>query len=482
MIRAAVLLLLAVGLPALAGPAEPLAEGDAPATTRARRRALAEEIGAGVVVLLSGPFEEVLDSRPDPDLRRLAGVTAPRAALVLHAVRPEATERSRAARRLSHRIRRLAADLESRARALLEAGSPGEALEAIRAAATAADAAADADRLAREEAGRLAVRSVLYLPAPDARRRRWSGPSLAADEAARAATGVEEVRPLSRLAADLAALPAGEIVWHRPRARTSPSLEPALAALDRSDLVHADPAPVLARLRAVKDEEEIARIRRACELTAEGLRDAMRTCEPGMPEYGLQAVLEFACRRGGAVRQAFRSIVASGPNAVILHYDANRRAIEAGDLVLMDVGAEYGGYAADVTRTFPASGRFRERQAAIYDVVLAAQRAGLAAVRPGANLRIVDAAARKVIADAGYGPAFLHATSHWVGLDVHDPCDVRAPLVPGMVLTVEPGIYLVDEGLGVRIEDTVLVTADGAEVLSAGVPKERAAIESLMAD
>ena len=282
--------------------------------------------------------------------------------------------------------------------------------------------------------------------------------------------------------ADLRAeLPTGERLFLLRRAEAPLRMANALEALerDRPDLVVRDAARAFARVRAVKSDEEVARIRRACEITCAGLREAMRSCRPGMAEFELQAVLEYVCRRGGAPRQAFPSIVGSGPNSTVLHYHANRRRIEDGDLVLMDVGGEYMGYAADVTRTFPASGRYSAEQAAVYDVVLRAQAAAIAAVRPGATLRDVHQAARSVIEKAGHGPAFLHSTSHYVGLDVHDP-GPGGPLRPGMVLTVEPGIYLVEKGLGIRIEDTVLVTEKGAEVLSPGAPKERSAIEALM--
>jgi Xaa-Pro aminopeptidase len=198
-----------------------------------------------------------------------------------------------------------------------------------------------------------------------------------------------------------------------------------------------------------------------------------------MAEYELQAVLEFVCRKGGAPRQAFQSIVGSGPNGAILHYRANRRRFRDGELVLMDVGAEFMGYAADVTRTFPAGGRFTEEQGRLYDLVFAAQEAAIAAVRPGAKVRDVHAAAVEVLAEAGYDHAFLHGTSHFVGLAVHDP-HPGGPLRPGMVLTVEPGVYLPERGIGIRIEDTVLVTEDGAEVLSGDVPKRRDRIEALM--
>jgi Xaa-Pro aminopeptidase len=207
-----------------------------------------------------------------------------------------------------------------------------------------------------------------------------------------------------------------------------------------------------------------------------------------MFEYQLEAVVEYTFRNHGADRVGFPSIVGSGPNNTTLHYDVNRRRIEAGELVVIDVGAEYGQYTADVTRTIPISGRFGPRQRAIYNLVLGAQQAAIDAVRPGRTLGELNRIARNYIDDhsgelcgrQSCNRFFLHGLGHHLGMRVHDVGDTTMPLRPGMVFTIEPGLYLAEENLGVRIEDDILVTETGAEVLSAGAPRTVEEIEALM--
>jgi Xaa-Pro aminopeptidase len=173
---------------------------------------------------------------------------------------------------------------------------------------------------------------------------------------------------------------------------------------------------------------------------------------------------------------------------VILHYDKNRRQMESGDVVVMDIGAEYSYYSADVTRTIPVSGKFSGRQREIYDLVLGAQNAAIEAIRPGTTVGELTGVARTWLRENSNGACgqqtcdayFVHGLGHWLGMDVHDVGDYATPLLPGMVLTIEPGIYLPDENLGVRIEDDVLVTETGHEVLSAGAPRDPDRIEALM--
>ncbi|MBI4577118.1 MAG: aminopeptidase P family protein [Planctomycetes bacterium] len=311
-------------------------------------------------------------------------------------------------------------------------------------------------------------RSTLFLPAADPVRGLWDGPRLAAGPATAEAFGLEEALPLDRLVEALAGLrrTGGTLYDSGP--------EPGPAG--------ARPAgPLIAALRQVKDPLELARLRRAVEATRLGLVEAMRLAAPGVREDELAALLEYCFRRGGAQGTGFPSIVASGPNSCVLHHRASERPLEGGDLVILDVGAEVDRYTADVTRTIPASGRFGERQREVYELVLAAQAAGIAAVRPGATLAEVHRAALRVIEEAGQAGRFPHGTSHWLGLDVHD-VGTEARLAPGMVLTVEPGVYLREEALGVRIEDDVLVTSTGSEVLSRAIPRAVEAIEALMAE
>jgi Xaa-Pro aminopeptidase len=193
----------------------------------------------------------------------------------------------------------------------------------------------------------------------------------------------------------------------------------------------------------------------------------------------------------GCDRSAYSPIVGSGPNSVVLHYMTNHRRIDSGEVVLMDVGAECSDYATDVTRTVPANGKFTARQREIYDIVLGAQKAAIAAVKPGAHMHGDGASLQQIAYEyinthgkdshgAPLGKYFTHGLSHFVGLDVHDPGDTNQPLKAGMVITIEPGIYLPEENIGVRIEDTILVTENGAKVLSAGLPREAAEIEKLV--
>lgn len=313
---------------------------------------------------------------------------------------------------------------------------------------------------------------VLFAPPPSKRWETWNGPRLAVGNELAQAAGFAEVADRStRKARIKAALAAHEGPLY-------------LLGLDAQALeLEVDarsPGGALGRLRQVKDAHEVALLERACDVTSAALGEAIASIRPGQFEYEVEAVIEYLFARYGAQRPGFNSIVGAGPNSCVLHYGANRRRFGPGELIVMDVGAEVHGYTADVTRTVPTSGRFSERQREIYELVLAAQAAGIRATKPGATMGDVDRAARKVIRDAGYGKYFLHSTSHWLGLDVHDVGPRSRPLEPGMVLTVEPGIYIAKEDLGVRIEDDVLVTKTGARVLSDGVPKTVAEIEALM--
>lgn len=269
-------------------------------------------------------------------------------------------------------------------------------------------------------------------------------------------------------------------------------------------------------LRLVKSEAELDQLRRAIAITTDAHRAAMAAIEPGMYEYEVEALIEYVFRVRGSPRVGFESIVGSGPNATILHYVENDRRMEADDMVVMDIGAEWNYYTADVTRTVPVDGSFSPEQAAIYRIVLDAQEAAIAAVRPGATIADVQNRAFEVVTEGlveigllegtveenlrtrGFTRFLMHGISHWIGLDVHDVGAYtvgeegsRRPrtLEPGMVFSVEPGIYIAEgtEGvdpkwwnMGVRIEDDVVVTEDGVENLSAAAPREIDAIEALM--
>ncbi len=341
---------------------------------------------------------------------------------------------------------------------------------------------------------------VLYLQDREPVREAWTGPRLGPGAEAAALTGLADVRSTARLAADLStwaqAAGPGSAVWLggelpedcRPPARAC-SDSAIGATLSATGGRVAAVGSLLAPLRLVKDEDELRRLRAAADITGAGLRAGMQVAAPGIREYEVQAAIEGEFRRRGAEHVGFPCIIGSGPNSTILHYDRNRRLLGAGDLVVMDVGAEFGYYTADVTRTIPASGRFSERQRAMYELVLGAQRAAIDAVRPGVSPRDVEVAARAYMRAhsgslCGASPCdryFIHGLSHSIGLSVHETGPMPATLAPGMVITIEPGIYIPDEQLGIRIEDDVLVTANGREVLTAAAPKELTEIETLMA-
>ncbi len=258
--------------------------------------------------------------------------------------------------------------------------------------------------------------------------------------------------------------------------------------------------PLLTELRMVKTDEELELLRKAIDLTVTAQKEAMRSIEPGMHEYEVEALIEYIFKRGGAEHTGFPSIIGSGENATVLHYEANRRQMEEGDMLVMDVGAEVHGYSADVTRSVPVSGTFSREQRAIYELVFEAQKAGIEAAQPGAPFGAPGRAARQIIAEGlmdlglidGADEAqrfFMHGTSHYLGLYVHD-VGTGGPLQPGTVITVEPGLYIspaedIPEkwwNIGVRIEDDVLVTADGPVNLSKDAPRSVAAVERLMAE
>jgi len=272
----------------------------------------------------------------------------------------------------------------------------------------------------------------------------------------------------------------------------------------RGPVVVNDVTDVVHEMRLRKEPEEVALMERAAAITVAAHEEARALARPGRWEYEVEAAIAARFRREGASGPSYETIVASGENATTLHYVENDRRIEEGDLVLIDAGCEYGAYAADITRTFPASGRFTPEQEAVYRVVLAAQHAAIARVRPGGRFQDVHDAAVEVLVDGllelgllegkrkkaiekgTYTRFYMHRTSHWLGMDVHDRGRYHDPkgewrlLEPGMVLTVEPGLYIrPDEkkvpssflGIGVRIEDDVLVTEDGHRVLTAAAPK-----------
>jgi Xaa-Pro aminopeptidase len=269
---------------------------------------------------------------------------------------------------------------------------------------------------------------------------------------------------------------------------------------------------VVHEMRLFKSSEELLLMRRAAEVSANAHVKAMQKCKPGLYEYQIEAEIIYHFIQDGLRAVAYPSIVAGGKNACILHYTENSNKLKAGDLLLIDAGAECDHYAADITRTFPVSGRFSEPQKKLYQLVLDAQAAAIAQIKPGlpwhlahdasvevltkglVSLGLLKGRVTKLIKDEKYKQFYMHRIGHWLGMDVHDVGDYKVDkewrlLEPGMVLTVEPGLYIpadcltVDaqwRGIGIRIEDDILVTALGHEVLTCGVPKTIEAIENIM--
>jgi len=330
--------------------------------------------------------------------------------------------------------------------------------------------------------------TVLFLPPRNPSQERWTGLRLAPDSVAARLSGIRRVLPTDSLDRALrsALFRAPGPVYVPLDATTRDEKRVADLVFDGRDVRNL--RPVADSLRLVKDADEVARLRTAVDISGLGHIAAMQAARPGMWEYEIEAVAEAAFRRNGADRVGYPSIVGSGPNSTTLHYDVSRRQTKDGDLVVLDAGAEWGQYTADVTRTFPVNGRFTPRQKAIYDLVLATQRAAFDSTRPGATIGQLNRVARDYMrahsgtlcGDQTCDAYFIHGLSHWLGMDVHDVGDYSTPLKPGVVLTIEPGIYLTQENLGVRIEDDVLVTATGAEWLSGRAPKTTDEIERLM--
>jgi len=359
---------------------------------------------------------------------------------------------------------------------------------------------------------------VLFVRPRDPERETWDG-RRAGVEGAMAEFGAATAYPIGELEARLPDLLAGAERVHYPLGEHRPwdeQLLSTLGALRRrrrtriappSSLV--DSGVLLHELRLIKSEFELAAMRRASQLAAAGHRRAMQACRPGMTEYQLAAELEFVFRKGGSGRNAYESIVGGGDNATILHYRENESELRASDVVLIDAGAELGHYASDITRTFPVDGTFRPAARRLYQLVLDAQKAALSECRVGKTLDDVHEAARatlqKGLVALGLASGtdeeqrkrtlelYMHRTSHYLGMDVHDvgryaEGGALVPLRAGMVITVEPGLYipLADtkapeeyRGIGIRIEDDVVICAGAPEILTSDVPREVEEIEAL---
>lgn len=329
---------------------------------------------------------------------------------------------------------------------------------------------------------------ILFLPPRDLRMELYTGRKLAPDEPdVSQRTGFDRVMPKSALESGF--LKALETA---PRVYTIPG-DPRGQRLRSLAVFHdeVDAARAIAPLRMVKSPAEIELIAKATDATVAAHLAGWKKVHPGAWEYEIAAAMTNVYFERGCERSAYAPIVGSGPNSVLLHYAANHRRLDSGETVVADVGAECSEYATDVTRTVPSDGKFTPRQRELYEIVLGAQKAAIAAVKPGMRLRTEGPSLHQIAYDyinthgkdshgQPLGKYFVHGVGHYVGLDVHDPGDSAAPLRAGTILTIEPGVYIPEENIGIRIEDLVLVTNSGCEVLSAALPREITDIEKLV--
>lgn len=329
---------------------------------------------------------------------------------------------------------------------------------------------------------------ILFLPPHDEQVEVAEGRRLAAnDPDAGRRTGFGQVLSTDVWEAELRRLSAGvSRVYALKQDSRFEAVRRALPGLEIADATHS-----LARLRMVKSDTEVALIQHSIDVSIEAHRAAARRIRPGVAEYQVAAAFTGSLLDQGCERPAYRTVVGSGPNSVVLHYSALRRRMDRGETVVIDAGAECSGYAADITRTYPIEGRFTPRQRELYNLVLGAQKAAIAAVKPGESLGPQGAPtkAAKQYLDAHGKPVdgkplshyFVHGIGHHVGLEVHDAFVPTEPLAAGNVITIEPGLYLPGEQIGIRIEDMVLVTDTGAKVLTAGLARDLAQMEKAVA-
>lgn len=408
----------------------------------ARREALAKKAG-GLVVLLAPlePMDAVYEFRQEDNFYYLSGVTVPGAGLLV----APATE-------------------------------------------------AQGDTPAR------AYTEILFLPPRNLRLEKFTGPQMGGnDPEAPRVTGFDRVEDMSKLPEEVAKLLANQ----RPAVYTELSPQGSTSASDdmlgflrhsNAMVFFQDVTMTLTSLRTVKDAGEVALIRKAVDASVAAHLAAMKAVKPNVKEYEVSAVMQYEWTRRGCERPSYTPIVGSGHNSTVLHYSEDTATMKAGDVVVIDAAAEYSMYAADITRTLPINGHFTPRQKEIYEIVLGAQEAAMAAFQSGKSLLVGDSDASLNKAAKDYIKAhgkdlhgqpldqyFIHGLGHYIGLNVHDPGDYKTPLAPGMVFTIEPGIYIPEENIGVRIEDDFLVGADGKLIkLSAALPSKPEDVERAM--
>jgi Xaa-Pro aminopeptidase len=345
-------------------------------------------------------------------------------------------------------------------------------------------------------------RELLFLPAKNPQKEKWNGVRLSpSDPGIEARTGFTAVIPIEEMRATIERLAKLYPNFHTilPFEKELGGYPHEKAVVDWLQLAAPqaklkDIRTQIGALRQIKSQGEIAFLRQAIDLSLDSHLAAMKLMRPGLYEYQVAAKMIEIQAWGGSEAEGYAPIVGAGPNSTALHYDKLSRKIEDGDIVVLDVGAQYSGYSADITRTLPANGKFTGRQREIYEIVLGAQNAALAALKPGANFAckgrkdgLMNIAYDyinshgKDRAGKALGPYFIHGLGHAIGLNVHDPGEYCGPLQPGMVVTIEPGIYIPEENLGVRIEDDVLITESGYKLLSERLPRNVDEIEKIMA-
>jgi Xaa-Pro aminopeptidase len=345
-------------------------------------------------------------------------------------------------------------------------------------------------------------REILFLPAKNPQKEKWNGVRLSpADPDISSRTGFTSVQPFAEMRAVVeklaryypnfaTILPYEKEVGGYPHEKGVVDwLQLAAPAAKLKDIRGA-----IETLRTIKSPGELAFLKKAINLSLDAHLEAMKMMRPGLYEYQVGAKMVEVHAMGGAEAEGYAPIVGAGPNSTALHYDQLSRKIADGDIVVIDVGAQFSGYSSDITRTLPASGKFTRRQREIYDIVLGAQNAVFAALKPGMNFcKSSDNSLYKIsfeyinshgkdLRGKKLGQYYIHGLGHNIGLDVHDPGESCKPLTSGMVVTVEPGIYIPEENLGVRIEDDVLITPTGFEFLSQRLPRDPLEIENIMAE
>lgn len=347
------------------------------------------------------------------------------------------------------------------------------------------------------------VKEYMYLKEIDEEMERWVGKSLR-DNEAKEISAVENVSYKNAFEGFLNRLFSGvsDINVYLDMERDSYNSLNNIVGVFAKELTEKYPFvrvknvyPKVVPLRLVKSKEEIAELQKAIDITIEGVNSLMKNAKDGMKEYELEAYFEFACKSRGVKDYAFKTIAAAGKNATILHYVDNNSEMKDGDLILFDLGAQYNYYNGDISRTFPVSGKFTERQKAVYEAVLRVNEAVIAEMKPGVKFLELNKKATDMIAEeciklglikdkSEVRKYYWHSIGHSLGLDTHDitPPDRNTTFEEGMVWTVEPGIYIAEEGIGIRIEDDVVVTKDGVDVLTKNMIKSVEEIENYMAN